>query len=241
MAKISFKKVTKEIENLVIESITTNTNFANIDVTIDKVFKKKEALYSDILFYDCSEYINERKIVFNITAARKFKIIEDYLELYVSLLIPFNIHNAKIDSIINYTISLDDEFTRANKTVVEVDNYNNNILKKSVLSNIELAIKELDALSDIRVLDKLANEKLNDSAVNPRNIGSGIYYHKMIIAKLAGNKMYEEIYKYFIDVLEKDIAKQTKYSEESKVHIKITNQLYEDLKSVKPLENPGLI
>lgn len=241
MAKLSFKKFAEEVEKSVEEIFLSNIDLHKIEVPFGLAFRNEKEFHSDIYIYHSDEIKNEKKVIFNITASRKFAIIENFLIKYLDLLIPFNIHNAKINSKINYTVSLGDEFIRANITHLIAENYNFNILNEKVLKNIELARNELDALSDIRVLDILANEKLNDSAVHPRNIGSGIYYHKMIIAKLTGNKMYEEIYKYFNYILEEDIKKQTRYSEKNKVHLIIVKQLYEDLKSVKPLENPGLI
>lgn len=177
--------------------------------------------------------------MFNVSGARKLYFLDKFIEPYLHLLVPFNKLNP--NDPITFTFSLGDKFWRSTDTELSADNYNYEDLKERIQNLVSMVKQELDSMCDIRIMDRLANEKLNDSYIHPRNIGSGIYYHKMIIAKLAGNKMYEEIYKYFNYILEEDIKKQTRYSEKNKVHLIIVKQLYEDLKSVKPLENPGLI
>ena len=239
MVKLSFVK----FQQKVIDDITS----INLDVhKFTKVENRRLSFrtngtlkYYDILSYASGPYNHEKKIMFNVAPRRKIHFIDKFIEPYIPLLAILN-KPSNHDKIL-FTFALQDNFRRGTDTVLLQDDYNYEALKERLLYLISLSKNSLDAMSDIRVLDSLANETIANSKIGGATGSLGYYYHKMIIAKLAGNSTYEDIYRYYLGVMESDVEKQSEYMEESKIHITIAKQLYNDLKNVKPLENPILI
>jgi len=269
MAKMSFK-IFEEIFLSDISQIIVNT--LQYDPIKNEKLRFKKTNHStqnyDVIY--CAAGVSKKptylhKMVFKVYFSRRIYKIEKYIEPYLDLLLPFSVFsNYKYSS----TFSISDDFVNENTLTYyfppEVDfkqelerlnmfrkigdeikyseSYDYQLLKERLIYLNELGIQKLDAMSDIRVLDSLANATISDSLIQPSNRGAtGAYYHKMIIAKLAENPIYEDIYRYFVNRIETVIEKQPSYLEEGKVYLQIVKQLYEDLKNVQPLENPMMI
>ena len=101
-----------------------------------------------------------------------------------------------------------------------------------------LIIPVLEKSRDVRWLDqKINTEPLKFNyfgEIGP--IGYSIEFHKLIIAKLAGNPNYEQIYQ----LVRGTLVEWANEEEEGKNMLAAFDKVYEDLKQVKPLENPIL-
>lgn len=99
----------------------------------------------------------------------------------------------------------------------------------------------LDRYSNVFELNKAVNPSMELSTF-PMYHG-GLWFYKMIIARLSGDVILEQIYNHLVEIYEKAILNETNekqrkgYEEE----LGVTHQLYQKLKNVKPLENPILI
>lgn len=195
--------------------------------------------YRDVFLYATGRYDLERRLMFNVSGGRKIYFIDKFIEPYLHLLIPY-IKGANANKIL-FSFGSDDQFQRNTDTVILQDEYVYEKLKVRVLYLNSAVKKNLDTFSNIRILDSLANEKVNSSKISPGNIGLGIYFHKMILAKLSGNNMYDDIYKNYVEILEREIAKQKESFAKANAYLSVTKRLYDDLKNVHPLENPILI
>jgi hypothetical protein len=106
-----------------------------------------------------------------------------------------------------------------------------NDLISIVTEKILPLIKRYD---DIRVLDAEANTTFTSSVP----IAYVFYwYHKLIIAKLAGNPKYEELYKVVLDRFEGAVSKQSD-NPTYKNYLTVLKRVAERLKNVSPLANP---
>lgn len=245
MAKMSFNKLEEvlplDISKILIEySNDTKTKVGNFFLFANR----QSPLWVDVVIANLSKEKRNKQIIVAFVFSRKIELIEKYLDPYLDLLIPFNKLNSEKDGQISYTFTLPIDIIRQHSITVSSENYNFEVFQEKAILSIQAFEVELNRISDIYVLNEMANQQIDfqTTLVYPRNRGaSGIYYHKMIIAKLAGNPMYEEIYKYFTAILEESIAKQSRYMEKNKVHLHIVKKLYEDLKDVQPLENPILV
>ncbi|AYQ32164.1 hypothetical protein [Runella sp. SP2] len=96
----------------------------------------------------------------------------------------------------------------------------------------------LEKSRDVRWLD----QKINLEPLKFKDfgeimlIGNSIEFHKLIIAKLAGNPNYEQIYQ----LIRGTLVEWANEEEEGKRMLHVFDKVYEDLKEVKPLENPIL-
>lgn len=96
----------------------------------------------------------------------------------------------------------------------------------------------LEKSRDVRWLD----EKINSEPIKFKDFGEIIpiaystEFHKLIIAKLAGNPNYDQIYQLIRCTLIEWAAEE----EYGKRMLSAFDKVYEDLKEVKPLENPIL-
>jgi len=101
-----------------------------------------------------------------------------------------------------------------------------------------LLMPVLEKSRDVRWLDKKINSEplkfIDFGEIGP--IGYSIEFHKLIIAKLAGNPNYEEIYQ----LIRGTLVEWANEEEEGKNMLSAFDKVYEDLKEVKPLENPIL-
>lgn len=91
---------------------------------------------------------------------------------------------------------------------------------------------------DVRWLDK----KINTDPLKFKYLGEiiltayNLYFHKLIIARLAGNPNYEQIYQ----LVRGTLVEWANEEEQGKNMLSAFDKVYEDLKEVKPLENPIL-
>ena len=91
---------------------------------------------------------------------------------------------------------------------------------------------------DIRWLDKKLNTdplKFN-GFTEIMAMGFSTEFHKLIIARLAGNPNYEQIYQ----LIRGTLVEWATEEEDGKRMLRVFDKVYEDLKEVKPLENPIL-
>jgi hypothetical protein len=171
-----------------------------------------------------------------IYASRKIKLIESYWEDFKERIgqrggIP-------------YTISAEPKgeqgqlLTNFGIGKVEVTDEEEIIMKSRdrIVSHYQnILFPLLEKQSDIHCL----NEEYN----NPyhKNYG-GRWYHKLIIAKLSGNRDYEKIYNYVIGFFMDIIGKESneKYLKKYKATFELFPELYERLKNEKPLKDPYL-
>jgi len=110
------------------------------------------------------------------------------------------------------------------------------LFKKQYNELVEPLIKQA---ADIRWM----NEKLNSNPMDFKQVAPFHKQHlilrKLIIAKLAGDKKYEDIYTQFRDLCARHIAATN--DELSKKILMVIDKVHEDLKKVEPLQNPVLL
>jgi len=99
----------------------------------------------------------------------------------------------------------------------------------------EIVAPLLDEYSNIHKLDAVANG--DDKTFS---IGNEKYFRKLIIARLAGNPNYENIYKETTEMYKKIIVDEPG-DDYYKNTLWVIEQIYKKLKNVFPLENPNLI
>jgi hypothetical protein len=96
----------------------------------------------------------------------------------------------------------------------------------------------LEKSRDVRWLD----QKINSEPFRFKDFGEiiptaySIEFHKLIIARLAGNSNYEQIYQ----LVRGTLVEWAEEEEQGKNMLSAFDKVYEDLKDVKPLENPIL-
>ncbi len=97
----------------------------------------------------------------------------------------------------------------------------------------------LDKYSDLREIDKVVNFSLEFTQENSGFLGGdGSAFRRLIIAKLVGNPLYEDIYLYHKNLTENYIKSlQGELDDFNKSRIGALHTVYERLKDVKPLEN----
>lgn len=101
-----------------------------------------------------------------------------------------------------------------------------------------LLMPVLEKSRDVRWLD----QKINAEPLKFKDFGEiapmahSTEFHKLIIAKLAGNPNYEQIYQ----LVRGTLVEWANEEEEGKGMLSAFDKVYEDLKDVKPLENPIL-
>jgi hypothetical protein len=99
-----------------------------------------------------------------------------------------------------------------------------------------LILPKLDEYSNIYKLDVIANGE--DRTFS--NTNTEQYFIKLVVAKLAGNPKYEEIYQEMNDMYKKIILDEPT-DDYYKNNLWVIKKIYEKLKDVQPLENPILI
>jgi hypothetical protein len=266
MAKMSFKKfeekIYTDITEIVIHDLKYEHRSSYGDLRFMKMLPNRNI---DMISISVGKaQYSKQAIHFNIYFSRKLEQIEKYIDPYIDFLLPFSAFKN-----MDYcnTFTTDEELRKKTDTyfypngydyqqdlnyinlfkkpedkIQFAENYDYQLLKERLIYLDELGQNDLQSKSDIRVLDQMANQNVSDTLVLPSNRGAtSAQYHKMIIAKLSGNPLYEDIYKHFVNLMEEGSKKKPEYEEFAKTHIEIANKLYDDLKGVKKLENPILI
>ncbi|MDJ1505601.1 hypothetical protein [Xanthocytophaga agilis] len=207
-------------------------------------FRYDSDTYSDYVWLYAGEDKWKKKFSTMIECARTIKYIESYWDEYKKTPLAFS------EKILLYTFSgvpyEKDPVSHAQKnpTRMEIpfDNCSIEDISNKLIYSWETLLKpRLDQYSHIDKLDSVVNKTLEKIDFPVHN--DGIWFYKMIIAKLAGNPMYEDIYTYISQLYKKCISDETMstHKEYYKTRLWVVEQLYLKLRDVKPLDNTSLI
>ncbi|MDV7187915.1 hypothetical protein R3X25_11540 [Lutibacter sp. TH_r2] len=144
--------------------------------------------YSDTVFINIGNNISKKLFRVHIGIVRRIHIIEKLWEDLETR----EKQNSTFGTGINQTM-----------TTIEIDSNENDSVKKSfnfIVDNLENQLTEkLDYYSDINILDSIFNSTYDNLNVYPATI-HGIWYKKLIIAKLADNPDFNLIFNYLNDM-----------------------------------------
>ena len=99
----------------------------------------------------------------------------------------------------------------------------------------KVLVPELDRISNIKALNSLLNEF---------NYGVGFpfpFFQRLVVAKLAGNPNYENIFQEMIQAYQKGVKEEPWRADYYMRGLQATKMLYERLRSVEALQNPVLV
>jgi len=173
---------------------------------------------------------NKNIIHFNpIHASKKYLIIDSVLaneEFILKNYIGMN----------NSTITFA-RFLDSKGKMVDSDYFNNNVVR--LLNDIiayltNRVFPTLKMFDDIRVLDAEINKDLDYSH---HLMVQFIYFQKLVISRLAGNPIFDELYQH---IVKRHRTLIEKYPEEKKYRKSLifTEKLYQKLSKIEPLDNP---
>ena len=98
----------------------------------------------------------------------------------------------------------------------------------------QYVLPRLDEYSNINKLDAIANA--DDKAFS---LGNEFHFRKLVIAKLAGNKMYEEIYAELCKMYEQLILSEP-HDDYYRTALSVIQKIHDRMKNVQSLVNPKL-
>ncbi|MEJ0034066.1 MAG: hypothetical protein WDO15_28710 [Bacteroidota bacterium] len=163
---------------------------------------------------------------------KRYDLIEDFLDpedhLKTNGFPPAN----------NYSLNLAGDCSADWKEFTEKEvNDNFEALTSLFISFIETRIfRALSLYDDVRVLDA----KVNESLTSIGNIGFNFYwYYKMIIARLAGNPVYDELFKSIKERFENAIQRKPDEKKYRDI-LEVTLKLNDKLQKVAPLKDGRL-
>ncbi|MDR1200030.1 MAG: hypothetical protein LBL58_00165 [Tannerellaceae bacterium] len=208
-----------------------NLGFSNRD-NIEFIFK------NDVIKENITFNVSNKLSGFNISycISKRYEKIEN---VWQDLIIKFDLNLGDNMTIFINNLSLglfDNILINRNSIDSDLLNFRNQFI--IVYENDILPI--LKQTEDIRWMDKILNSDLLDFD-NPCKYFPyrGLFFKKIIVARLANNPMFEEIYmtikKMYEDYLKNNVNE--KYSNE----LNVLNVLFERLKTIEPLKNPNLI
>jgi hypothetical protein len=170
---------------------------------------------------------------FIVEAGRKLNIIDQYWEEY--RIEPMGLRKGDFPTIIVNEMNKYIPFTQLPAETEEL------------IPLVTLQIREfwerillpmLDKYSNIKELDKFENSVIGKAKI--LNI-EGSWFKKMIIARLAGNPLYDQLY---LSITEMYLKAITDYPEEKPYYennLWVAEQVNEKLKSLEPLKNQNLL
>lgn len=180
---------------------------------------------------------------FFIVGGRKLKLVEDYWEDFrINPLAKDNPINWKNIQQSTFWISPIDKWGEC-ATIIEFspETESNALIEKTCSHILNQYLKviapRLTKYSDINLLDNIENNNgVKDELHTPMiSQGNGYWFRKLIIARLAGNENYFEIYETIRKKFEKSMKKEL--SKSNKNQLWVLNKLNERLQNIKPLEN----
>ena len=199
----------------------------------------------DRITFDVSELFHGCSIKY--VLVRGYNDIEKHLEKYYEIMgysltpdVPtIGVHSTAIDK--KYEKYPDDammyggaDLIRKNHEKEDIEQY----FEEFKWQYENLLMPVLEKSRDVRWLDQKINAKLLKfkyfGEIEP--IGYSIEFHKLIIAKLAGNPNYEQIYQ----LVRGTLVEWATEEEDGKRMLRVFDKVYEDLKDIKPLKNPIL-
>lgn len=242
----------EDVEKYLIEIATDylqSQGFEHLAEDPAYVFTKLLPFGFDQINFDVSEVIRGSSVRYGLV--RGYKSIEKYWEKYfgeargftfesnLPTLATFGTHAIYIDK--KYEKYPNDammysgaDLIRHNHERQDVEQYFEDF--KWQYENLLMPV--LEKSRDVRWLDK----KINAEPFRFKDfgeitaIGYSTEFHKLIIAKLAGNSNYEQIYQ----LVRGTLVEWAEEEEQGKNMLSAFDKVYEDLKEVKPLENPIL-
>lgn len=162
-------------------------------------------------------------------AMKKYEIIEHFLDN--------DDHQAmKAYEGIAFTVRVNDHFPK--KTFEFREEEVNNFHERTAIELTDYIEKQifpaLKYYDDIRALDAEANESMNSIAPIFHNL---YWFHKMIIAKLAGNPMYDALSKSVIERFERGVQLKPD-NPDYKNYLGVARKVHSKLQATSPLSNP---
>ena len=201
-------------------------------------FEKKSNKTIDFVSIRPSNPKEREFLYYVITGLRQLKTIDNFFVGYLKQL--------EIKIGILYTIAItpeNDSELRFKKVKISIKPNESiyNLVEdcSKQLENIysTLILPKLEEKSDVQVLNQEFNTPFSKTMQGTIN-----WYRKLIVAKLAGNEDFEQIYKYAIQNYESWILNEqrTKYKNKYTLQLLGLKQIYEDLEKVEPLQNSYL-
>jgi len=220
------KKFIKQIETEVTNWLTT-IGFIR-DRYLFNVYVKNSTNYRDLLLFNYE--ITENEIIVDLQSfARDLKLIDSYFEQYIN-------NPIIISDYIKMNLNGSDKRTNHKVLLADIKSETvEQMCAKIKTDYYEIVAPLLDEYSNINKLDEVANG--NDKTFS---IGNEKYFRKLIIARLAGNSNYENIYKEITEMYKKIIIDEPS-DDYYKNTLWVIEQIYKKLKNVFSLENPNLI
>jgi hypothetical protein len=163
-------------------------------------------------------------------ASKRYNLIEDFFDLEDSKQVPGG-------NITGSTIFIPHSHEEFSEQKVNEDP---GALASHFISFIDTHIFPAFSLYDnVRDLDA----KVNESLTSTGNITAQRYHghYKMVIARLAGSPMYDEIFKSIVDRFENAIQKQSDREKKYRDYLEATLRLNEKLQKVSPLKDGMLL
>jgi hypothetical protein len=223
------------------EGITTFLGSHNFKKTRGDVFLHKSHVYErefpravDHIIVDIQVHAEMKRMFGRIQASKRYNLIEDFFD-------PEDITktNGIVGKFATIYLSTDYYSNHRDEFSEQKVNEDPEALVSYFISFIETNISPALTLYDnIRVLDA----KVNASLTSMGNIAASGYngHYKMVIAKLAGNPIYDELYKFIVERFEKAI-KDRPDGEKYRGYLEVTHKMNEKLRDVSPLKDGMLI
>ncbi|HEY9007907.1 MAG TPA: hypothetical protein VIM75_17325 [Ohtaekwangia sp.] len=207
---------------------------------VNLTYESRHSDYTDFITLYTGEDERQKRYSSMIECFRRIEILENYWETYKQTPL-------KIQGLTPYTLVANayerDKATFAQKNVTRVEipyeAYSISQIGEGHIGYWKNRFKPwLDRFSNIMTLNSEINRTV-ENLKGPIN-NNGAWFYKMIIAKLAGSPIYEQIYNTYKSKLEKALEQEAG-TETIRDYLWVTEQLHAKLEEVKPLENPGLI
>lgn len=186
---------------------------------LPETFIKSNDKYIDTIIIGIGHDKRSSLFRIKISGIRKILAIESIWEIY---------DNKDLNS--NVTIGTN---LSANDSKIEINPDTEGIVdivfEKILKIHKSLILVKLAYYSDYSRLNDIANVPIDNVNIKPI-ASAGLWYRKLILAHLTGNKDFEELYKYSFDLFKNLLSKEPNNVEKQKTLIILEN-IYNDLKN----------
>jgi len=193
-------------------------------------YTKEEGGNKNLVMFDLQVNKERTRISLTISTRKRYDLIESFLtdedlkKMQDARSERYTLHLA--------SLYLDGAMFIEENTLVEVDAF----VKRLISFLEEKVLPTLQEYDDVRKMDLVVNEQLEGVKLI---WATNYWYYKMIIAKLAGNPMYEELARMVLLRFKNGMEKYPQV-QKYKDYFLIAEKLYEKLKKIEPLKNPVL-